>query len=120
MAKPACKSASKPLRARVLWWRSSGRKEVASAAIEPDGTHDALSLGAQGVARDRAHRLGDRREGGECTSRARLVAGAARRARRIVAGGCPQGREERHDAYDREPDEDRVGAGKERRLFRRR
>src|SRR5918996_6606788 len=54
---------------------------------------------------DRAHGLGDRREGRARTQRARVVARPARPALRPVGGGRAQDREERHDADDRFADE---------------
>ena len=56
---------------------------------------------------DRAQGVGPGREARRRARRARLVARPARAARRHVAGRGAQDREERHDADDREPDEDR-------------
>src|SRR3954469_25313981 len=68
---------------------------------------------------DRADRLEHRGQGREGPGRARLVAPAARQARRPLPRLDPQDREERHDADDHEPDEGGRGARQERWLVHR-
>ena len=104
------------------WWSIYDRKRSAIALIFPIVQISSWKVDEHPTSfhrRDRADRLGPRRQGRQGAGRARLVAAAARHPRRPLARRDPQDREERHDADDHEPHEGGHGARAQRRLLHR-